>query len=93
MKKNFAHFENFVPQHLTRDRTMGTTDAENRVQKNIFSFKNCQTTKGPIYSEDKCGIFQLPKKYSVFLSLACWLCHLNFCALAKFADLATLARE
>ena len=44
MKKNFAHFENFVPQHLTRDRTMGTTDAENRVQKNIFSFKNCQTT-------------------------------------------------
>ena len=36
MKKNFAHFENFVPQHLTRDRTMGTTDAENRVQKSFF---------------------------------------------------------
>ena len=28
--------------------------------------------KGPIISEDICGIFQLPKKYSVFLSLACW---------------------
>jgi hypothetical protein len=39
MKKNFAHFENFVPQHLTRDRTMGTTDAENRVQKDIFFFQ------------------------------------------------------
>ena len=30
------------------------------------------TAKGPINSEDICGIFQLPKKYSVFLSLACW---------------------
>ena len=33
-------------------------------------------TKGPIISEDICGIFQLPKKYSIFLSLACW--HLLF---------------
>ena len=28
--------------------------------------------KGPIISEDICSIFQLPKKYSIFLSLACW---------------------
>jgi len=34
--------------------------------------------KGPIISEDICGIFQLPKKYSVFLSLACWLLSFEF---------------
>ena len=35
-------------------------------------------TKGPIISEDICGIFQLPKKYSVFLSLACWRLSFEF---------------
>ena len=34
--------------------------------------------KGPIISEDVCGIFQLPKKYSVFLSLACWSLSFEF---------------
>ena len=28
--------------------------------------------------EDICGIFQLPKKYSVFLSLACWSLSFEF---------------
>ena len=35
-------------------------------------------SKGPIISEDICGIFQLPKKYSVFLSLACWRLSFEF---------------
>ena len=34
--------------------------------------------KGPIISEDICGSFQLPKKYSVFLSLACWRLSFEF---------------
>ena len=34
--------------------------------------------KGPIISEDMCSIFQLPKKYSVFLSLACWRLSFEF---------------
>ena len=34
--------------------------------------------KGPIISEDTCCIFQLPKKYSVFLSLACWCLSFEF---------------
>ena len=34
--------------------------------------------KGPIISEDICDIFQLPKKYSVFLFLACWLLSFEF---------------
>ena len=34
--------------------------------------------KGPIISEDMRGIFQLPKKYSVFLSLACWRLSFEF---------------
>ena len=48
----------------------------------IHKIKSCPppmyyvVCKGPIISEDICGIFQLPKKHSVFLSLACW--HLSF---------------
>ena len=36
------------------------------------------SSKGPIISEDICGIFQLPKKYSVFLPLACWRLSFEF---------------
>ena len=39
---------------------------------------SCHLYKGPIISEDICGIFQLPKKYSVFLSLACWSLSFEF---------------
>ena len=39
---------------------------------------NLNQGKGPIISEDICGIFQLPKKYSVFLSLACWRLSFEF---------------
>ena len=34
--------------------------------------------KGPLISEDICSIFQLPKKYSVFLPLACWRLSFEF---------------
>ena len=38
----------------------------------------CPGTKGPIISEDICGFFQLPKKYSVFLSFTCWYLSFEF---------------
>ena len=41
-------------------------------------FQSFFWSKGPIISEDICGIFQLPKKYSVFLSLACWRLSFEF---------------
>ena len=47
-----------------------------KFQLTILKNKKSFIPKGPIISEDICGIFQSPKKYSVFLSLACW--HLSF---------------
>ena len=44
----------------------------------IHKSKGWGISKGPIISEDICGIFQLPKKYSVFLSLACWRLSFEF---------------
>ena len=53
-----------------------------------------RVSKGPIISEDMCGIFQLPKKYSVSLSLACRRLLIEFSrARTKIADLAKEARE